>query len=226
MKKLSFIYAILLILSCSSSSNPENTSPTSASLIFPDNNQECNQGVDVIGTTQSTVTFRWNATINTDAYDVVLKNLDTQSTSTHLSLSNTLPITIEKGTPYSWFVISKNTETQENAQSSIWKFYNAGDPVESYAPFPADLISPSLGSILNGGTSQALSWQGGDIDNDIVNYDIFFDTITPPIALEVNTASTSINVTISAGNTYYWRVVTKDSQGNNSESEIFKFRVE
>lgn len=224
MKKISILLILLLTFSCSKDDSG-NPSPVAALLIFPDNNQECNQGVE-ISTTQSTVTFRWAASNNTDSYDVVLKNLNTQNTTSHSSLINELPITIEKGTPYSWYVVSKKTNSLETAQSETWKFYNAGDPIESYAPFPADLVSPAMGSILFGITSQSLSWSGSDIDNDIVSYDVYFDTANPPTMLEVNTASTSVKVTVAAVNTYYWRVVTKDSQGNNSQSEIFQFKVE
>ena len=224
MKKISILLILLLTLSCSKDDGG-NPSPAAALLIFPDNNQECNQGVD-ISTTQSTVTFRWAASNNTDSYDVVLKNLNTQNTTSHSSLTDELAITIQKGTPYSWYVISENLNVVETAQSETWKFYNAGDPIDSYAPFPADLVSPAMGSILTGITSQNLSWSGSDIDNDIVSYDVYFGTANPPTMLEVNTASTSVNVTVAAVNTYYWRVVTKDSQGNNSQSEIFEFRIE
>jgi hypothetical protein len=110
--------------------------------------------------------------------------------------------------------------------SAVWKFYNAGDPLESYTPFPADIVAPIMGSTITDVTTQSLSWLGSDIDNDIVSYDVYFDTTNPPTTFEVNTVSTSINVTVSANNTYYWRVVTKDSQGNNSQSEIFEFRIE
>ncbi len=224
MKKISIILALLLILACSKDEG--NPNPSATSLIFPDNNQECNQGIDVSGTNQSTVTFRWTASNKTDSYDVVLKNLNTQSSTSHSSLTNELAINIEKGTPFSWYVISKNMKVLETAESETWKFYNAGDPVASYAPFPADLVSPAMGSTLTGITTQNLSWSGSDIDNDIVSYDVYFDTSNPPTALEGNTSSSNMDVTVAAGNTYYWRVITKDSQGNNSLSEIFQFKVE
>ena len=223
MKKVNIILTLLLILSCSKDEG--NPNPSATSLIFPDNNQECNQGVD-ISATQSTVTFRWTTSTKTDSYDVRLKNVNTQNITSHTSLTNELPINIEKGTPYSWYVISKNIDVLETAQSETWKFYNAGDPIASYAPFPADLVSPAMGSTLTGITSQNLSWSGSDIDNDIVSYDVYFDTVNPPVTLEGNTAASNIDVTVAAGNTYYWRVVTKDSQGNNSQSEIFQFKVE
>lgn len=223
MKKVNIILTLLLILSCSKDEG--NPNPSATSLIFPDNNQECNQGVD-ISATQSTVTFRWSASAKTDSYDVFLKNLNTLSTISLSSLTTELAITIDKGTPYSWYVISKNMKVLETAQSETWKFYNAGDPIASYAPFPADLIAPAMASTLTGITSQNLSWSGSDIDNDIVSYDVYFDISNPPTALEGNTSSSNMDVTVAAGNTYYWRVVTKDSQGNNSQSEIFEFRVE
>ena len=156
---------------------------------------------------------------------VVLKNLNTQSTTSHSSLTNELAIAIQKGTPYSWYVISEKIDVIETAQSETWKFYNAGNPIASYAPFPADLVSPAMGSSLTGVTTQTLSWLGSDIDNDIVSYDVYFDTSNPPTSFEGNTASTAINVSVAAVNTYYWRVITKDSQGNNSQSEIFQFKV-
>jgi hypothetical protein len=224
MKKISIILIFLLTLGCSKD-NPGNPNPIATSLIFPDNNQECNQGVDV-STTQSTVTFRWSATSNTDSYNVVLKNLNTQSTTSHSSTTNELAITIQKGIPYSWHVISKSSNVVETAQSAIWKFYNAGDPIESYVPFPADLVAPIMGSTLTGVTSQTLSWQGSDIDNDIVSYDVYFDTTSPPTTLEGITSTGSMNITVAAGNTYYWRIVTNDGEGNSSRSEIFEFRVE
>jgi len=224
MKKISIILIVLFALGCSKDDGG-NPNPVAALLSFPDNNQECTQGLE-ISSTHSKVTFRWSPSVNTDSYDLVLKNLNTQNITTHNSLVNELAITIEKGTPYSWYVISKKTNILETAQSETWKFYNAGDPIESYTPFPADLISPTMGSIFSGGTSQTLSWDGDDIDNDIISYDVYFDTVSPPTNLEDNTSANSLNVTVTAVNTYYWRVVTKDSQGNSSQSEIFQFRVE
>ncbi|NOY47023.1 MAG: hypothetical protein GXO84_02200, partial [Chlorobi bacterium] len=136
-------------------------------------------------------------------------------------------ITINKATPYSWYVISKSLTEIETAQSAIWKFYNAGDPVESFAPFPADLIAPTMGANLNGITTVTLEWSGSDIDNDITGYDVFIDTTSPPTTqLGSNQTETTIDATVVAGNVYYWRVITTDSQGNNSESEIFSFRVD
>jgi hypothetical protein len=227
MKKISLIFALLLVFNCSKDSDDGPTTPpapSAVSLTFPDNNQECNQGVEV-NVNQSSVTFTWDASANTDSYDVVLKNLDAGTTTTHSSTTNQLAITIDKGTPYSWSVISKSTTSTETAQSDTWKFYNAGAPVTSHAPFPADLVGPNMGANFTGVTSQTLSWLGVDIDNDIVSFDVYFGTVSPPTNLQTNTNSQTLDVTVAGGNTYYWRIVTKDGEGNTSQSEIFEFRV-
>jgi len=232
MKKLSLIFALLLLFNCSKGGDdsptipPAPEPPTAATLTFPDNNQECNQGVEV-NATQSSVTFTWTASANTNSYEVKLKNLDAGTTTTHNSTTNSLAITILKGTPYSWYVISKSSTSTQTAQSNTWKFYNAGEAVQSYAPFPADLVAPNMGANLTGVTSVTLEWSGSDIDNDITGYEIYFETVTPPTAqIGASQTATTIDSNVAAGNVYYWRVVTTDAEGNNSQSEIFEFRVD
>ncbi len=236
MKKLSILFITLILLfNCSSGNDdgggtttppPVTQPPTAASLTFPDNNQECTTGTDV-NANQSSVTFTWQASQNTDSYDLVLKNLDVSSSLTFSSSTNQMPITLFKGTPYSWHVISKSNSVSQTAQSATWKFYNAGDPVQSFAPFPADLVAPNMGANLTGVSMVTLEWSGSDIDDDIVSYDIYFDTTSPPtMQLGVTQTATTIEATVTTGIAYYWRVVTTDSEGNNSESEIFEFRVD
>ncbi|MCH7524948.1 MAG: hypothetical protein IIC74_08060 [Bacteroidetes bacterium] len=236
MKKLSILFITLILLfNCSSGSDddggtttppPVAQPPTAATLTFPDNNQECTTGIEV-NATQSSVTFTWNVSSNTDSYDLVLKNLDVSTSSTFSSSTNQIEITLLKGTPYSWYVVSKSNSVTQTATSATWKFYNAGDPVQSFAPFPADLVTPLMGANLTGVSTVTLEWSGSDIDNDIVGYDIYFDTTSPPTTqLGSNQTETTIEATVTAGNAYYWRVITTDNEGNNSESEIFEFRVD
>jgi len=234
MKKISLLLITALLFNCGSDDGgggtptppPTPDPPTAATLTFPSNNEECTTGVEV-NTTQSSVTFTWAASANTDSYDVVLKNLDNSSTTTQNSNTNQLTITLLKGTPYSWYVVSKSSSVAQTATSATWKFYNAGDPVQSFAPFPADLVTPTMGANLTGVSTVTLEWSGSDIDNDIVSYDIYFDTTSPPTTqLGSSQSETTIDASVSAGNAYYWRVIITDSEGNNSESEIFEFRVD
>lgn len=228
-----FVFVILLVAACGggddNNTNPDPdpdpvAAPSAATLIFPDNNEECNEGV-VINDTQSTVTFEWNASQNTDTYEVNLRNLNSNASSTTNSNTNSAGITLERGVPYEWFVVSKANGTNATATSSTWKFYNQGPGVENYAPFPAEAIYPGRGEAIANSATVQLEWSGSDVDNDITEYDVFFGTETDPTNLLGSTSDTIIEATITTG-VYYWRVISKDSQGNSSQSEIFEFSVQ
>ncbi|SER05768.1 hypothetical protein SAMN05421824_2913 [Hyunsoonleella jejuensis] len=197
--------------------------PSAATLVFPEQNSECTTGSNLTST-ESTILFNWNDANNATSYRLFVKNLNTQNTQNYTSSISERSVTVLRGTPYSWYVISKNSGT-ETAQSPTWKFYNAGEAVSSYAPFPAELIAPELSATLSFTTSVTLEWKGEDVDNDIKEYDVFFGTISPPVDKATTTSNASASVNVSSGTTYYWRIVTHDAQNNNSESQIFQFSV-
>jgi len=240
MKLLKYIYCIilfnLLLISCGGGSDnntpidpvaPVVLDPEAASLIFPEDNTECNEGViNTDDETKSTVTFAWSAAENTDSYEIKIKNLDTGSITTATSNTNEKALSIKRGTPYEWYVISLANGTSTSATSDTWSFYNQGQGIENYAPFPASAISPQRGSTIANTTSTLLEWTASDVDNDIVSYEIIFDTIETPTNSLGITIENSIEVTITTGSTYYWKVVTRDSFDNTSNSELFEFRVE
>jgi len=226
MKKLGFLCIILIAFSCEVEDNFVLKNPAPANLIFPKNNQECNQGVAIPGTNTTNVIFSWEKDIYADSYTLVLKDLSTQTESFFNSNTNELSTNLEKATPYSWYVISYNSYNLETVQSETWKFFNAGDAVTSYTPFPADAVFPEMAGTYIDLTSLRLQWNGLDIDNDITSYDVYFDTTKPPTTLLSNTIHNTMDVTVNAGNIYYWRVVTHDSSGNTSESEVFEFKIE
>ncbi len=224
---------VLAILSCSSGGGndddpvpPPSVNPPTASLLeFPLINSECTEGTNITST-ESTITFNWANANNTDSYQLVLKNLESQTITNYNSNISEVNITVTRGTPFSWYVISKSNSTIQTATSVTWKFYNAGVAANSYAPFPAELVSPVMGTALNAATTSiTLEWSGSDVDSDIIEYDVFFGVENPPITNQGNTALSNMAVNVTSGNTYYWRVVTKDSQNNTSNSEIFQFKI-
>ncbi len=233
MKGINYLFAassILLMKSCGGSDdgnggpNPEPIpNPSAATLIFPDNNAECNEG-SILSDTESEVTFRWNASQNTDSYTVNLRNLDTDGTQQLNANTNELAIRLNRGTPYSWSVTSRANGTDETAESSTWRFYNAGLGIENYSPFPADNPSPKSGASIDSGTIN-LSWEGSDLDGDIASYEVLLDTANPPIASEGSTTENLLQVELATSGVYYWRVITIDETNNSSRSEIFQFRV-
>lgn len=228
-KILAAVLTIGTLTSCPGGKDKPNDNssgtPAAATLVFPDNNMECTEGT-VVNDTQSTVTFQWQASSNTNSYEVNLKNLDTNSSTTTNANTNEASITLERGVPYEWFVVSKSDGTEATAESDTWRFYNAGGGAASYAPFPAVAVNPTRGQTVNSAGSINLEWQGNDVDNDLAEFEVFFGTNNDPTTTLGTTAQSSMSASINSGQTYYWRVISKDEVGNTSQSEIFDFKVQ
>jgi hypothetical protein len=206
-------------------SDPTPDPPGKTLLIFPEKDALCNQGT-IVSATQSTVTLKWNAANNTDSYDIAVKNLLTGVSTTQSTTQTQLAVTLSTNTPYSWTVTSKSAKASTTTVSDSWKFYNSGPGTVSYAPYPAELSLPSNGqSIAATNGMVSISWHGSDVDNDIVSYDIYFDTSATPALFKAGETGSLINVPVTSGKTYYWKVVTKDSVGNTSTSDTFRFTV-
>ena len=232
-KILSLGVTAALMLSCSggdsSGGGPDPQpvpDPVAATLVFPANNTECNEG-EVLSPQQSRVTFQWNASQNTDSYEVRLTNLTTNTSSSTTSNTNEAAIVIQRATPYEWSVTSRANGTSQTATSVVWRFYNAGEGVSNYAPFPATAVFPQRGSTLANAGTITLAWETTDIDGDLDSYDVYLEANnTGPQSLVGTTAENTLDITVSASTVYYWQVVSKDTEGNSSVSEVFQFAVE
>lgn len=226
-KNLILVLTLSLGISCGGDDNDDViapvVNPTAAMLNFPLNNTECNEGT-IISESRSEVIFKWTGAVNNDSYTLSLKNLETGVVKNYNSNFEELPISILRGVSYSWWVVSKVTGNSETAESQIWKFYNAGLPKESHPPFPAEVVSPVMGSTVGSGVVK-LQWKGSDVDNDIVSYTILFGNSETPSTSIGSTTTNSINVEVESGNVYYWEVISTDANGNTSDSEIFQFKV-
>lgn len=59
--------------------------------------------------------------------------------------------------------------------------------------------------------NQALSWLGGDPDDDLVSYQVTLDTTSPPTMVLTTTTQTSLsNVGFITNTTYFWQVTASD----------------
>jgi hypothetical protein len=220
----------LLMASCGGNKNADNVSPAppapkAATLVFPAQNAVCVSGT-VISASQSMIQFQWNNGGNSDSYMVVTKNLLTGDTLATSAGTNSADITVSRNTPYSWYVVSKSNQSSKTAKSDTWKFYNSGEGITTYAPFPADNLSPATGQKItvppSGGIT--LSWHGSSVDNDIVDYDVYWGpTASPPLYKSHVTAQNISDVAINSGATYYWKIVTRDSNNNTSTSDVVEF---
>jgi len=227
-KEVFLIYLILILFACNKGNSDLTTSrnPTVVNLIFPFENSECNVGTDSTET-ESTVIFEWSAGLNTDEYELSLTNLSTGDSTTHTTSEINISIRLIRSTPYSWYIISKSNTAETTAQSVKWKFYNAGEGIISYAPFPAEITSPSMSeTVTTAANTITLEWIGSDVDNDITGYDVYFGTTDTPDIIESDLEESPLNgVSISSNTVYYWKVISKDAHGNKSDSGIYQFKV-
>lgn len=232
MKKVLIIISLCYLqISCSSdsSSNSEQIATNNPSIVelkFPYENSLCNVGTNITPN-QSTVLFEWEIGENTDSYTLNLKNLTTGIINTYQSTTNKISIDIARGTPFEWYIISNSKLVTTTAMSNTWRFYNTNDGIKSYAPFPAEIVTPKMAEIINPTkTTITLDWNGNDIDNDIVQYDVYFGTTkTPSIISSGLNLSIMNNVSIAPNTIYYWKIITRDSKGNSSDSGVFEFKI-
>jgi hypothetical protein len=221
-----FVFSTILI-SCSGSSDggnngdgpvdpPGPVAPSAATLSKPANNSEC---LEV-----EAVKFEWNKSNDTNSYTIIIKNLLTSESISQTTTSTSAEITLTKGYPYSWYIISTNAGTG-TASSNKWKFYLSGEAQKNHAPFPADILTPKPGATVTAGAIQ-LSWSFSDIDtSDTHTFDVYLDTKDGSTVYSSNYTATKRTVSLNNPGTYYWKIVTKDNHGSTSDSGVSTFIV-
>jgi hypothetical protein len=228
-----FLSIALLGTSCSKEDDGGGTTPPpptvvaepgKAALLEPANNKTCEQ-VNSSGE----VVFSWQASTDTDSYDLKIVNLNTNGVTNRNNLTATNKgVPLLKGVPYSWQITSKNSGTKITF-SDTWKFYLAGDGIANYAPFPATADTPVPGStVVPVDGKITISWTGSDPDDDDLTYTLYVDTVDglqDPAAELQNLSAASAEIAVESDTVYYWRVVTSDGV-NTSSSIVYSFRIE
>lgn len=219
------IFFCVILVGCKKKSIPKP--PEAVQLVFPEQNSECTTGVS-LGRDISQVEFNWSAADNTESYELRVTNTASGSVQTIVSASTTAKLPLAKGEQFSWVVRSKNRQVEETASSEVWNFYNSGFRT-TFAPFPATILSPSSSENIfkDINNETVLSWSASDLDDDIVSYEVYFSTETPPIDLvrTLQPTTKSIKVSVTSDTVYYWSVIVIDAEGNKSNSGIYNFKV-
>lgn len=231
MKRVNYIFCLVVfIFGCKDTTDdlPVNNGNGAqdpligVNLIFPFEGSLCNEGINITPT-ESIVNFEWEPNDNALTYKLSLQNLNTDIITEYFTEDFIIPITIGRSQAYRWVV---EYDLQEETKTSpIWNFYNAGPGVQTYAPFPAEISSPTMAQTLVSATSVVLQWSGSDVDDDIVSFDVYFGTNSSPTLSTSNITANQLTVAVVPGNIYYWEIVTKDAEGNSSESGIHQFIV-
>ena len=226
MRNWTAVVVFALLLGCGGGDDGPPPSPEGVVLVFPFENSECTTGVDVTEDL-SQVTFEWQPANNTDNYTLTVIHLLTNIPQTISTTSTSVALSIEKGAPFSWSVLSTNNESDETATSESWLFYNAGSQT-TYAPFPAQIRSPEAGSTVQAtANGVVLSWTGADVEGDIETFEVYFSENNPPETLLITTDPQTMETVgnVVSGQIYYWKVITIDAEGNKSDSGVFDFKV-
>lgn len=224
MKKAILIGVLIILVGCS---KDDPKPPSSALLIFPLENSECTVGQNINQTTRL-INFQWEASSNTDGYELTVTNLNTNVPQVVTTNETSVQLQVIKGVPFSWSVTSENNKVTQTATSEVWYFFNAG-AITSRAPFPAKINSPKSGErvIKNLNNQVNLSWTGTDLDADIDIFEVYLSTSNPPSTLvtTTNALTQGYDVNVLSNTIYFWSVKTIDKKGNSSSSGIYSFRV-
>ncbi|MGS0526099.1 hypothetical protein ACU8V7_13955 [Zobellia nedashkovskayae] len=166
--------------------------------------------------------------IDTEVYELQVTNLNTGTVQYRNTSGTVETLSLTKGTPFSWVVVSENSETTASVSSDSWLFYNPGSEI-SHVPFPAELTFPVQGSTAFRDVNNeiSLTWVGKDLDNDIESYGIYLSNENPPTTLLKTTDAgvSELIVEVATDEVYFWKVVTTDEEGNISTSTVSEFKT-
>jgi uncharacterized protein (TIGR02145 family) len=193
-------------------------------------NQTGWRGTDAGGNLKSNEVNRWNAP-NTGATDKFGMNIVGAGLFDGSSFSgaaeNTFIFTsVETGSGA--FVRRFDYDKATSYRGDIPKTYAASVRCISNREFPN--LPPSMPSDpnpVNGADEQSnstvLSWQCSDPENEVLTYDIFFDTINPPAQIATGQSGTSYDPgELQPGNIYYWKIIAHDYL-NQTDGPVWNF---
>ncbi len=174
---------------------------------------------------QGVINFGWEEAQNTDSYEVFVRNSITQTEQKKSADLTSTTFTLDRGAPYSWWVVSSSDASAVDTKSKVWSFYLEGIQQETFLPFSAQLNNPQDEQevMLSSGEIN-LQWTGSDLDNDIAYYQVYIGTGAAQMSLvQDNQITSSYSALLDVGQTYFWQIITIDQRGNKSQSAIQSF---
>lgn len=201
---------------------PENEAPTAPTLSYPTDELLC---------TENPLEFIWNASSdpNGDAISYELQtatnNSFTENVQTITTSTIKYSLDLLKGKAYYWRVRAKDSKNAYSPYATIRKYFTEGEGLTNHIPYAPSIVSPEMNASVNT-TTVDLTWSGSDVDNDPLKYDVYFSTSDNPTLVVENTEVTTYNASITAGNTYYWKITVKDDKGGESIGQVWSFKAE
>jgi len=160
---------------------------------------------------------------DTVTYDVYFGTSSTPpKVASNISVTTYKPATLLYNTNYYWKIISWDNHGVSTV-GPRWQFRTTSQT--NQPPY-----TPSNPNPVNGATeisiNTGLSWTGGDPDSgDYVTYDVYFDTVNPPlIKIKSNISGTTCTIgNLNYSQKYYWKVVAWDNHHNTNAGPVWSF---
>ena len=208
-KILSIAVCVLLFTQCSKEETPANEAPKAFAVTST--------------VTSNSAMINWTEATDPEGnaikYSLILgqETLLSNSTDTEYEITG-----LDYDTSYSGKVIASDPEGLTSEAS--YTFVTDSRP--NTAPTAAVLLTPTANGQAVSFTPE-FTWEAAmDAENDALVYDIYLDTTNDPtVKIAENLTGTSFQVTtgLESNTLYFWRVVTKDSFGAETESTLGNF---
>ena len=121
---------------------------------------------------------------------------------------------------YYWKIVAK--DNKGGSSTSGVQNFTTLQSTSNQPPNKPENISP-IKNGTNYPTSVTLSWNCSDPENDVLNYDVYFGNVNPPVNKVVTQAGKTLTrINLNNNTTYYWKIVAKDNQ-NTTTGDVWKF---
>lgn len=207
-----------ILFSCSDDKEIKNLAPTSPTIYFP---------LDAAKDIKNDVTLKWKESTDPEKesvkYDVYISKTEDFTDADIKSKDQTgleLKLLLEGHSTYFWKVIAKDN-IGAITESKIFSFTTI-----NAAPTVVGKLSPE-NEVSDIDKKVVFKWdKATDIDNDLVKYFLYVSTKKEFNADDIKARDLEDNtfeLTLAGHTHYFWQVVSKDSEGGRSESDIYSF---
>ena len=83
-------------------------------------------------------------------------------------------------------------------------------------------VTPGVNNLIT------LSWTTSDVDGDLLKFDVYLDdndASTLIESIDYVEDNTSIEIEVQNNTKYYWKIISIDANGNQSNSGVYAFRT-
>lgn len=237
MKRIAYLLVCLSVLACSKNDGDDKTPPPPDSdtktdpdtptdpdttvlgvpnLVFPEKDQLC---------LDANLTFDWSDATDAVSYQIQISanRAFTGIVEDQIVDISSLSLVMAGGQDYYWRVLSIDADNVKSAYSPDQAFYVQGEATSNYIPFSPSLTYPEQGSEV-APASVNLQWEGSDLDNDFLRYDIYLGMAQNPELFESDLTTNTLEVSLEPNQTYYWQVHVSDGTAK-SIGEVWSFKT-